>query len=153
MKYSDLKTPLSPGEQLPRIQIHLTMLMMASLIAFFGHRACSLNEFTCDWQGFPSVSSVMGYPLRSWIYTGMLTVFALTKYREARGFHEVIKDLLSERMTSVLMVATISGILSAPFVAFFDCYSSEALHLLFTGIFVLGEVTYLTTILYVLNVN
>ena len=141
MKQIKLKTPGNPQEQLPRIKIHLTMLMMASLIAFFGHRACSLNEFTCDWQGFPDVSHVMGYPPRSWIYTAMLTVFAFTKWREARGYQETLKDLFSERVYSVLKVATISGILSAPFVGYFDCYSSEALHLLFTGIFVLGEVT------------
>ena len=53
----------------------------------------------------------------------------------------MIKDLFSERVYSVLKVATISGIISAPFVGYFDCYSSEALHLLFTAIFVLGEVT------------
>ena len=71
----------------------------------------------------------------------MLTVFAFTKWGEALGYQETIKDLFTERVYLVLKLATISGIISAPFVGYFDCYSSESLHLLFTGIFVLGEVT------------
>ena len=56
-----------------------TMIMMATLIAIFGYRACMQGEFECTVQHFPDISHVMGVAPLNKLYAMMFMIYSFTK--------------------------------------------------------------------------
>ena len=56
-----------------------TMIMMATLIAIFGYRACMQGEFECTIEHFPDISHVMGVAPLNKLYSIMFVVYSFSK--------------------------------------------------------------------------
>jgi len=147
------------GEDDPAIPLNLstiiqgTMIMMSSIIAYFGYTACMAGDFECTWQKFPDISHVMGVAPLNKLYAIMLTVYSCTKQAEARAINDKLSGFVSPITRGILLLAALASFIFGPCIGFWDCYYNMEIHCEVTQIFTIGEVAYLTILVYLLHTN
>ena len=147
-KVADGQIPLSVTTS-----VQATMLMMASVIAYYGYDACTTGKFECTLEKFPDISHLMGGPPENKLYAIMLTIYSCTKQAEARAYYHRLQGFVSPLLNNVMAVAATSAFLFGPMIGFFDCYWDMDHHQMATDLFTYGEVIYGFTLVYVLATN
>ena len=129
------------------------MIMMATLIAIFGYRACIQGEFECTVQHFPDISHVMGVTPLNKLYAMMFMVYSFSKQAEARAHYQHLQSFVSPLVNNLLLVAAAFGFVFGPCIGFWDCYMNMDIHVKVTTLFTSGEVAYLFIIVPVMALN
>ena len=129
------------------------MIMMATLIAIFGYRACMQGEFECTVQHFPDISHVMGVAPLNKLYAMMFMVYSFSKQAEARAHYQHLQSFVSPLVNNLLLVAAAFGFVFGPCIGFWDCYMNMDIHVKITTLFTSGEVAYLFIIVPVMALN
>ena len=129
------------------------MLMMSSVIAYYGYDACTTGKFECTLDKFPDISHLMGGPPENKLYAIMLTIYSCTKQAEARAYYHRLQGFVSPLLNNIMVVAATSSFIFGPLIGFFDCYWDMDHHMFATNLFTYGEVIYGTILVYVLATN
>jgi hypothetical protein len=129
------------------------MVMMATIIAYFGYTSCMAGDFVCTWEKFPDISHVMGVAPLNKLYAIMLTIYSCTKQAEARAYNDKLSGFVSPLVRGILLLAATASFIFGPCIGFWDCYYNMDIHCQVTQIFTIGEIAYLFIIVYLLATN
>jgi len=129
--------------------------MMAVLIAYFGWVACTqdLRFGVCSVDNFMDISHLMGNPPLNKLYAIMLTVYSATKQAEARAYYNRLSTFVSPLVNNFLFFAAVVAMIAGPGIGYYDTYFNIDMHMHFTTTFVVAEVIYLYTLVYLMDKN
>lgn len=83
----------------------------------------------------------------------MLTIYSCTKQAEARAYHDRLSGFVSPLLNNLLLVAALASFIFGPCIGFWDCYYDMDIHCQVTQIFTIGEIAYITIMVYLLATN
>lgn len=137
------------------------MVMMATVIAAFGYKACTDPTFvppegppfSCKVTDFFTISDIMGVAPWNKLYAIMMTIYSFSNLAEIRCWDDRLSSFVSAQTRNVLWFGTILGMVSGPMIGFYDCYFDYPWHQFSTNLFVVGQLLYIYPIVYILSSN
>jgi len=118
------------------------MVMMATLIAYFGWVACTSDKRfgECSLDNFFDISHLMGNPPLNKLYAIMLTVYSATKQAEHRAYFNRLSTFVSPILNYFIFFAACVAMIAGPGIGYYDTYFNIDMHMFFTTTFVIAEV-------------
>ena len=129
----------------------VTSFFMAAIIICCGYIKCNDGTFTCNENGFPDISHVMGKEPLNKLYAIMLTVYACVKQAYVRAYYEKLQGVISPGTNKALLIYGAISCIFGPMFGYYDVYYNMSIHCLVVALFVIGEVLYIFTMTSVLN--
>jgi len=137
------------------------MVMMATVIALFGYKACydpsfippDGGAFSCKMTDFFTISDIMGVAPWNKLYAIMMTVYSFSNLAEMRCWDDRLTTFTTSSTRTVLWIGTVVGMIFGPGIGFYDCYYDGHWHQFVTNVFVFGQLLYIYPLVYILSQN
>ena len=127
---------------------------MASLLLYFGYRACYVTrDYECSSTRLPDISHVMGHPPLNKLYAMMLTFYAMVKQEYVRAYNHRLQGICPKFLQMTLLVYACISCICGPAIGYYDVFYDVDKHCTAAALFTLGEILYMFTMVGILNTH